>query len=703
MSTISDSRLKKSLKYVDAEPSTNQSGTAGIPGKLNAPLAKRQQDRIDRAAAFEKSKETLDRWIDTVKHNRRAEHLSFPLPEPGVNEQVRIQDTKARTDLEAAIQNILVESGLADSNDTSGGEKKIQEAEGLEAKKIPLEEIQARRAELRKARDLMFREEARAKRIKKIKSRSYRRVHRKERERMDQEEREALAAAGVEMEDEDREAAERQRALARMGAKHRESKFAKSLKQTGRAGWDDEARQNVLDTARRQEELRSRIEGKRVRGEGEDEEYLSTSSSGDSEFDDDVSEADGFAGNPDAQVKKLNEKLDKLSAGNTSTGEVVAGPYAKLMGMKFMQNADASRKIANDAEIKKLRHAIGQAGDESEEYDSESEAGRFKFGKTEQSKKATAKTSAEQRREFEAPEDDEGREVVDSENELQIKVDSTPAGDLASKAQKRKGFADKKKNNNRSSISARADGFTRDEKEEEEFNPWLAEPGQEKRRNRKTVDVGAEKVLISSEKELFEASMETAEKSAPASAPKKTPARQQQQQIHEQDDETSDSDSDSGTKVPVLLKNADLVRRAFAGDEVLDNFEKEKHDIVKEEDDQIVDTTLPGWGSWIGDGLSKKEKKAQKKTMQVVEGIKAQNRKDAKLDRVIINEKRQRKNVKYMASQLPHPFESRQQYERSLRLPVGPEWTTKATFQKATKPRIMVKQGIIKPMQKPLV
>ncbi|KAI5299224.1 hypothetical protein KEM56_003412, partial [Ascosphaera pollenicola] len=244
--TISDSRLKSSLKYVDAEPSTKAPGVSGgVPGKLDVPLAKRQQDRIDRAAAFEKSKETLDRWIDTVKHNRRAEHLSFPLPEQGKNEQPRIQDTTHRTDLESAIQNILAESGLAESaNDGKSGEEKIREFEELEAKKIPLEEIQARRAELRKARELMFREEARAKRIKKIKSKSYRRVHRKERERVDQKEREALAAAGVEMEEEDREAADRQRALARMGAKHRESKFAKSLKQTGRAGWDDEARQN---------------------------------------------------------------------------------------------------------------------------------------------------------------------------------------------------------------------------------------------------------------------------------------------------------------------------------------------------------------------------------------------------------------------------------------------------------------------------
>lgn len=60
-----------------------------------------------------------------------------------------------------------------------------------------------------------------------------------------------------------------------------------------------------------------------------------------------------------------------------------------------------------------------------------------------------------------------------------------------------------------------------------------------------------------------------------------------------------------------------------------------------------------------------------------------------------------KQNDKYLASQLPHPFESREQYERSLRLPVGPEWMTKESFQDGTKPRVLMKQGIITPMSKP--
>ena len=78
-----DPSHKRALKVVqNREKIGPENYTGGIPGKLAPPLAKRQQDRLDRAAAYEKSKETLGRWIDTVKQNRRAEHISFPLPDP---------------------------------------------------------------------------------------------------------------------------------------------------------------------------------------------------------------------------------------------------------------------------------------------------------------------------------------------------------------------------------------------------------------------------------------------------------------------------------------------------------------------------------------------------------------------------------------------------------------------------------------------
>ncbi|KAG9903135.1 Utp14-domain-containing protein, partial [Aureobasidium melanogenum] len=150
-------------------------------------------------------------------------------------------------------------------------------------------------------------------------------------------------------------------------------------------------------------------------------------------------------------------------------------------------------------------------------------------------------------------------------------------------------------------------------------------------------------------------------------------------------------------------------QRAFAGDDVAVEFEAEKEAQVEDEGDKVESTFLPGWGSWTGTGLSKATRKQNKRIAhnplhkKVTEGVKAASRKDAKLNNVIISEAQQRKGKKYLASTLPHQFEKREQYERSLRVPVGPEWTTKETFQRNTRPRVVVKQGIIAPMEKPLL
>jgi U3 small nucleolar RNA-associated protein 14 len=53
---------------------------------------------------------------------------------------------------------------------------------------------------------------------------------------------------------------------------------------------------------------------------------------------------------------------------------------------------------------------------------------------------------------------------------------------------------------------------------------------------------------------------------------------------------------------------------------------------------------MPGWGSWTGEGVSKRAQKRNKgKVMTKKEGIKKKDRKDAKLQKVILNEKRVRK------------------------------------------------------------
>ena len=692
--SFADPTLRKSISI--ATESTSK--RSGIGKKLEVPLPKRQQDRLDRAAAFEKSKETLNRWIDTIKHNRRADHLSFPLKDPdakaseGSQRLLPKSQSKPLNDLENTIQNILQDSGLAGPNSKSE-EDQLQAFEDLQTRKMPLEEVEKRRAELRRARELLFREEIRAKRIKKIKSKTYRKVHRKERERNAQSEKDALVAAGVDDSDEERERRDRRRAEERMGARHRESRWAKGVKDSGRAKWDDDCRDGVTEMARRNEELRRRIEGKAVIDPDDGD------ASSESDELDDAIEGDNGNGNTldQNQLLRLEGRSKALEMGAKGS---------KLASMDFMGKAEAARKARNNAEIESLRREMADEETRSEDEDSEG-PGRRAYGPAKTLSTATQNPKIEHKGELEEklpsdedgngdvrkPGDDKFGKIVDAFN---VKSKLAPSSRPLTMKAKRK-----------QSLHARPQDDT-----EEGENPWLAPSKKgsniEKKRIRDTI---TEPIISNT---LEKPKLPSAAKSTPRSALKgarkaeenaKTPTSNHATTSQLEASNDGDSEDDGNNKqLPFILRNQKLVSQAFAGADVVTDFTKEKQEIAADEDDKIIDNTLPGWGSWTGAGISKKAEKRNKNKVLVKQpGIAKEKRQDAKLDRVIVNEKRVKKNNVYKASQLPHPFETRQQYERSLRLPVGPEWATKLAVQDATKPRILMKQGIIAPMVKPMV
>ncbi|KAL8695156.1 MAG: hypothetical protein Q9218_000324 [Villophora microphyllina] len=690
--SISDPQLKKSLRILAKDNNKPSNKRNSIARKLDVPLPKRQQDRLDRAAAFSKSKETLNRWIDTVKQNRRAEHLSFPLSDPdlanthGINKLDR--QANPLTDLERTIHSILQDSGLAPRNGSSEG-KQVQAFEELETNKLPFEEVQARRAELRRARNLLFREEIKAKRIKKIKSKSYRRVHRKERERLMQNNREALAAAGIDDSESERERNDRRRAEERMGAKHRESRWAKGVKESGRMAWDEDARNGVEEMARREENLRRRIQGQKLDDSGEEE-----SSEDDEEDDKDPS--------IERSQRMLQERLGKLNDDEESLMSGVKDSTSALASMKFMRNAEAARNAENNEALQDMQRDI--AGEQTpSEHEAEEQSGRKTYGPSRSVLKSFKPEMSEQRGEFEegfALDDDTERLIQPADEELQIVVDG---GDATRAARRIRSLAGK-------GGKGKAEPSWKQGPEGTEKNPWLS--GGKPRpnaRDRKTQDTYASAIISN---ELPDATTDVGlekphTKAAENDKEKVKAGVSSATQVLASNDSASDVEDHEATGkagIGFAFRNLDLVRKAFAGDDVVASFKKEKEERMQSEDKKIVDSTLAGWGNWTGPGIGKKAQRRNKnRFVSKQEGIPKAKRQDAKLEKVIINEKRVKKTAKYLASQLPHPFETKQQYERSLRLPVGPEWTTKETFQAATKPRILMKQGIIAPMSKPMI
>ena len=93
----------------------------------------------------------------------------------------------------------------------------------------------------------------------------------------------------------------------------------------------------------------------------------------------------------------------------------------------------------------------------------------------------------------------------------------------------------------------------------------------------------------------------------------------------------------SYTRGKIAFQQAELISRAFASDALEADFEAEKETAIAEDAPREEDLTLPGWGSWTGQGV--KRRVTEKKLVKRVPGIEASKRKDAKLKHVIINEK----------------------------------------------------------------
>ncbi|CAI6325873.1 unnamed protein product [Periconia digitata] len=721
-SKTADPERKKALKLLqDEKPSTKRND---LSRKLDAPLPKRQQDKLDRAAANAKAEETLERWVDTVKQNRQAEHLHFPLNQPGSAKstgETRLSATTTAAptnELESTIQSILQQSGLSNGHED---EEKIQKWETLQTNKLPLEEVMKRRAQLRMERELLFREEVRAKRVKKIKSKAYRRVHRKERERMMQRERDGLKADGVDISEDEREYNSRRRAEERMGAKHRDSKWAKGVKASGKAAWDEDARSGVTEMARRNEELRRRMEGKDVQDEDEDASDLSSEDE-DEDMDDEDADHDQI----------LQRQLGRLKENPFSTKE------SKLGSMAFMQKAEDARRAQNDEDIERIRKELAgeESNSESDEDETSTRAGRRKFGPVDPSKSRPAIRVHQS--EFEEREAASGSE--DENDTSKPASSSTEEKPTSTRNQPKQS---KKKNG----LASAADLGKIDEtssSQQQQQNPYLVQAKKSKKPSSDSPMTDPTSTQTTSQPQKPANKKKQSSSSAPqphglAGNPTlSAPDADGFQTVHysSDDDEDSDLENEGIDLTSAITRNNLLTASAFASDAaaVEAEFAAEKEALENASEDERraardkKNAALPGWGSWAGEdlpsssgkgrrrgGAGKRETTYQKKEHAASASASASKgknggKKDKKLvggevggERVMQMQRRQKANTKYMASQLPFPFESREQYERGLRMPLGGEWTTKQTHQTATMPRVMVKQGIIGALKKPLV
>lgn len=264
-----------------------------------------------------------------MKTIEEANHLSFPL-QPGQNGEDGNQaggDLVGRfqpaNDLEKSVDHLLKSNNLSTKPVTSKDNDLPEQSNS----KLSKDQLKAKYAALRHQRQLMYETEKKAARLNKIKSKTFRRLKRKEKEANKQKAQEV----GLLDSDEERMDAERERALERATLRHKggNSKWAKEMKDRSDGDRD------VLNELNSMEEL-----GKRIRGQKPDND-----DSDEDEHNNDIEDSDEEA----VRSTALNQ-IEKLKSNNID--QTLNENFKGIAGMKFMRDAAARerKEFEDDAE-----------------------------------------------------------------------------------------------------------------------------------------------------------------------------------------------------------------------------------------------------------------------------------------------------------------------------------------------------------------
>ncbi|XP_025708290.1 U3 small nucleolar RNA-associated protein 14 homolog A [Callorhinus ursinus] len=641
-------------------PVKTSSSLAAVKKQLNRvkskktvelPLNKEEVERIHREVAFNKTSQALSKWDPIVLKNRQAEQLVFPLKKEqsafAPIEHV-LSGWKARTPLEQEVFNLL------HKNKQPVTDPLLTPVEKASLKAMSLEEAKMHRAELQRARALQSYYEARARREKKIKSKKYHKVLKKGRVRKALKEFEKLQKVNPTAALEELEKIEKARMMERMSLKHQNSgKWAKS--KAIMAKYDLEARQAMQEQLARNKELTQKLQA-----------------ASDSEEEEEGAEEEGELV-PDA----VNEIQMDANGPN---------PW-------MLRNHSRGTKEIKVQDPEQLPEPVAHEASENEEEDRPGAEEEILLNEFEERRSLRKKSGLSQEAELvsrQEPKDSSSQEVLSELRALSQKL---------SQENQQSG-----KQNVSSARTVLA--VQREEPTEAEEEALLLQRPERAHTVEELEELGKEGCFQNKEvpRPVGEGQQSERNPDNQPGAPKEK--KRKEQMIDLQNLLTTKSPSVKSLAVPMTVEELEdeeerdqkqMIKEAFAGDDVIRDFLKEKREAVEASKPKDVDLTLPGWGEWGGMGLKPSAKKRRRFLIKTPEGP---PRKDKNLPHVIINEKRNVHAAAHQVRVLPYPFTHHRQFERTIQTPIGSTWNTQRAFQKLTTPKVVTKPGhIIKPIK----
>ncbi|XP_027098908.1 uncharacterized protein [Coffea arabica] len=637
---------------------------------LNAPLPRSDQERLERKAAYELSKKDITKWEPLVKRNREAPTIYFDEEtDVGFSTVGSIaSEFKPRSVFEKKIASLVNDNDIIEAHRKDG-------ARLLELNKITVEDVRDQQNRLAKMRSLLFRHELKAKRIRKIKSKTYHRLLKKDRLK--------ATAAAMEMDPEAaKELAMKQefkRAEERLTLKHKNSsKWAKRILQRGLNIQDDGTRAAIAEQLNQHALLTRKMNS--MMG--------SSDESSDEDYSDDIL-IDSDQEGPSTMLKKAKEKTLEILEGNEEL------PKSGVLSLPFMVRGLKKRKEAADEEarlaLQDYELSLKQLEDKNEE-DSENlhvSSGRRVFGATKrQVQEFKDKNNSDNY--YGNSDSDEGLEAIGGDEEDGMD----------------------KNNESQTDVNINPD-VLREESEIghdpifKSFEDIVKEPGP-----RTTYEVAL--FASNSSKKMKNVDEKIGVQNEEVSDCHTT--RYTEMRDLDMEGENADSDTESeGQMVDGILSSGpkstyeqpsqeELIRRAFAGDDVEEEFEKDKEVALNEENPEPEKPTLlPGWGQWthiqkskgLPSWMMEEHENAKKKREEALK-----KRRDAQLNHVIISEKLDKKAEKLHMKTLPFPYTSKEVFEQSMRMPIGPEFNPATAIGALNRPEVVKKAGlIIKPIR----
>ncbi|XP_074134614.1 U3 small nucleolar RNA-associated protein 14 homolog A isoform X2 [Sminthopsis crassicaudata] len=612
---------------------------------VELPLSKEENERILREAAYNKISQDMNKWEPIVIKNRTAAQLVFPLEQERVlNAPIEdvIEGWKVSTPLEKEIFSLLHKNKQPVTNTLLTSEEKAS----LQA--MSLEEAKQRRAELQKARALQSYYEARARREKKVKSKRFHKMLKKKKTKEVLKQFEELRKINPTEALEQLKKIENARIQERMTLKHQNSgKWAKS--KAIMAKYDLEARKAMQEQLTKNKELTQKLE---VPSE--------------SEHDEDEEEDAGLI------PAIVNEAQLSIDGPN---------PWMQKQRLNHIKNSPTQEKpVANEvAESEDEEEATAE--DELLLQEVEERRAFRKNSKVEQGLQNHTVTTVT------VPE--------------KTKEDEEVLVHLRDLSKQLKQKAKKIRQNGEQPKSPPSATRSKPSVQREEQALLNERPSRMVEEDLETLDMEE----VSQEPELQKPE---AERQHRTHSNQKSPQKTKAEPVTDLHTIISVKAhiANSFLSVPTIVEQEDcdediiqkqLIKEAFAGDDVIADFQREKREAEKASEPKDIDLCLPGWGQWGGPGLAIS---ARKRRRFLIKAPKAPPRKDKCLPNVVIAEKRNVHAAAHQVNMLPFPFTHTNEFEHTIKTPVGTTWNTQRAFQKLTAPQVVTKPGhIIEPIK----